>query len=72
MHIAHTKNSGMSFKFILSSFLSVKRMAIINGRIAIENLKNSNVVESIPFCVSVRTKTPLDPNIKPASMGKIK
>lgn len=42
------------------------------GKIAIENLKNSNVVESIPFCVNVRTKIPLDPNRKPAIIGKIK
>jgi hypothetical protein len=41
------------------------------GIIAIENLKNSSVVESIPFCVSVRTKTPLDPNIIPARIGSI-
>ena len=40
--------------------------------VAIENLKNSNVVESIPFSVNVRTNTPLDPNINPASMGKIR
>lgn len=47
-------------------------MAIKMGIIAIENLRNSNVVESIPFCVKVRTNTPPDPNIMPASIGKIK
>ena len=47
-------------------------MAIKSGIIAIENLKNRSVVESIPFCVNVLTKTPLDPNIKPARIGKIK
>jgi hypothetical protein len=47
-------------------------MAIRIGMMAIENLKNRRVVESIPFCVNVRTNIPLDPNIKPAKMGKIK
>lgn len=72
MHIAQTRISGMSLRFIFSRFLSVNKMAIKMGIIAIENLRNSNVVESIPFCVKVRTNTPPDPNIMPASIGKIK
>ena len=72
MHIAHIKNNGMSFKLILNNFLSVKNIAIKIGMIAIENLKNRSVVESIPFCVNVLTKTPLDPNMNPARIGKIK
>ena len=39
---------------------------------AIENLKNSSVVESTPFSVSVLTNIPVDPNIIPARIGKIK
>lgn len=72
MHNAHNKNIGMSDKSILNSFLSVNKMAINIGIIAIENLKKSNVVWSIPFWVSVRTNIPLDPNIIPARIGKIK
>lgn len=72
MHNEHTKNRGMSFKSILKRFLSVARIAISRGIMAIENLRNSNVVGSIPFCVSVLTNIPLDPNIIPASIGKIK
>ena len=72
MHKEHAKNRGMSFKPILNSFLSVIRMAISRGIIAIENLRNSNVVGSIPFCVSVLTNIPLDPNMIPARMGKIR
>ena len=68
----HIKNNGMSFNIVLKSFLSVNKIAIDIGSIAIENLKNSSVVESIPFCVSVLTNIPLDPNINPASIGKIK
>lgn len=62
----------MSFNLILNNLLSVRRIAITMGKIAIENLKNSKVVESIPFCVNVRTNIPLDPNRKPAIIGKIK
>ena len=72
MHREHAKNKGISFKSILKRFLSVKRMAINIGMIAIENLKNKRVGWSIPFWNSVRTKTPLDPNMKPARIGKIK
>ena len=72
MHIAQTRNSGRSFKSILKSFSSVKRRAISMGTMAIENLKKSRVVESIPFWVNVRTKMPLDPNMNPARIGKIK
>jgi hypothetical protein len=49
MHAEQTKNNGMSFKCILNNLLSVAKMAIRIGIIAIENLKKSNVVESIPF-----------------------
>ena len=72
MQIAQTKNSGISFKLILNSFLSVNNIAIKMGIIAIENLKNRSVVGSIPFCVNVLTNIPLDPNINPARIGKIK
>ena len=72
MHIAQTKNNGRSDKLIFKSFLSVKNIATRIGIIAIENLKNNSVVWSIPFCVSVRTKIPLDPNMIPASIGKNK
>lgn len=72
MHIAQTKNSGKSDKFILNNSLSVSMIAINIGMIAIENLKKSNVNWSIPFWVNVRTKIPLDPNIIPARIGKIR
>lgn len=72
MHAAHTKNNGRSDRSILNSLLSVNSMAIRIGIIAIENLKNRSVVWSIPFCVNVRTNIPLDPNIIPAKIGKIK
>jgi hypothetical protein len=52
--------------------LSVAKIANAIGIIAIENLKKSKVVESIPFCVSVRTKIPLDPNMIPARTGNIR
>lgn len=72
MHIEHTKNRGMSDKSILNSDLSVRSIAINRGTMAIENLKKSSVGWSIPFWVSVRTKIPLDPNIIPARIGKIR
>ena len=72
IHTAQTKNIGMSLSSIFSNFLSVSRIAIRIGMIAIENLKNSRVVESIPFWVNVRTNIPLDPNIRPARIGKTK
>ena len=72
MHIEHIKKRGRSDNSILSNFLSVSKIAINNGNIAIENLKKSRVVSFIPFCVNVRTKIPLDPNIIPARIGKIK
>ena len=72
MHSEQTRTSGMSFKSILNNFLSVSKIAIRIGIMAIENLKNRRVVESIPFCVKVRTNMPLDPNIKPAKTGKIR
>lgn len=72
MHNAHTKNKGMSFKSILNNFLSVSNMAITIGIIAIENLKKRSVVGSIPFCVNVLTNIPLDPNMNPARIGRIK
>ena len=72
MHNAQIKNNGMSDKSILNSFLSVNIMAINIGIMAIENLKKSNVVWSIPCWVNVLTKIPLDPNIIPAKIGKIK
>jgi hypothetical protein len=65
-------NNGRSFKSILNSFLSVRRMAMTIGSVAIENLRKSSVAESIPFWVRVLTKTPPDPNIIPARIGKIK
>lgn len=72
MHTEQVKNNGMSDNSILNSDLSVRSIAINMGIMAIENLKNSSVVWSIPFCVSVRTKIPLDPNIIPARIGKIR
>ena len=72
MHTEQAKNNGMSDKSILNSDLSVRSIAINRGTIAIENLKNSSVVWSIPFWVSVRTKIPLDPNMNPARIGKSK
>ena len=72
MHIAQTKNNGRSLKLIFNSFVSVNKIAIRIGIMAIENLKNNNVVASIPFWVKVRTKIPLDPNIKPANIGRIR
>ena len=71
MQIAQAIISGMSLKFIFNNSLSVRMVAIRRGMIAIENLRNSNVVESIPFSVSVLTNIPLDPNINPARIGKI-
>jgi len=62
----------MSVESILNSDLSVRSIAINIGTMAIENLKNRSVVWSIPFWVSVRTKIPLDPNIIPARIGKIR
>ena len=70
MHIAQIKNNGMSFKLILKSVLSLNKIAIVIGMIAIENLKKRRVVASMPFCVNVRTKIPLDPNMNPAKSGK--
>lgn len=72
MQIAHTKNRGKSDKSILNNSLSVNMMASRIGMVAIENLKNRSVVESIPFWVSVRTKIPVDPNMIPARIGKIR
>ena len=72
MHTAQTINRGISFAEILNSFLSVNRIAIKIGMMAIENLKNRSVMESIPFCVNVLTNIPLDPNIKPARIGRIR
>lgn len=72
MHIAQIKINGMSFRFSLNSLLSVSRIAIKRGIMAIENLKNNNVVASTPFWVIVLTNVPLDPNRKPAIIGKIK
>ena len=72
MLIPQTKNNGMSFKSIFNKFLSVMKIAIIIGIIAIENLKKRSVVESIPFAINVLTNTPPDPNIIPARIGKIK
>lgn len=68
----HAKNRGISDNLILNSSLSLSNIAIIIGTIVIENLKNSSVVGSIPFWVNVRTNIPLDPNMKPARIGKIK
>ncbi len=72
MHIAQIMNRGMSDKSILINCLSVKSIAINMGIMAIENLKKRSVVASIPFWVKVRTNIPLDPNITPARIGKIK
>ena len=72
MQIEQAKNSGISDKSILINSLSVSRMANRIGIIAIENLKKRSVVESIPFCVNVRTNIPLDPNMIPARIGKIR
>ena len=49
MHMEHVKNNGMSDRFALNSFLSVSKIAIMMGIIAIENLKKRSVVWSIPF-----------------------
>ena len=72
MQMAHRMKSGMSDSVILNHFLSVSIIARAMGIMAIENLQKSNVVWSIPFWVNVRTNMPLDPNMKPARMGKIK
>ena len=72
MQTEQTKNRGMSDKSILRSSLLVNRMARRIGIMAIENLRNRSVVESIPFWVSVRTNIPLDPNMIPAKIGKIR
>jgi hypothetical protein len=72
MHIAHTKNSGKSDNSILKRLLSVRSIAIRIGMMAIENLRKSRVLWPIPFCVNVLTNIPLDPNMIPARMGKIK
>jgi len=53
-------------------FLVGKYYSRRSGMIAMENLKNRSVDESIPFCVNVLTKTPPDPNISPARIGKIR
>lgn len=68
----HNKINGMSVKLILNRSLFDRAIAITIGIIAIVNLRKSRVVESIPFWVNVRTNMPLDPNMKPARMGKIK
>ena len=70
MESEHANNNGMSERFILSSFLSVMNIAAVIGMIAIENLKNNNVEASIPFCVSVLTNIPLEPNKNPARIGR--
>jgi hypothetical protein len=49
MHTAHSRTSGRSDEFSLNNFLSVMSTAIMIGIIAIENLKKSSVVWSIPF-----------------------
>ena len=72
IHIAVTINSLKSFNLILNSSLSVASIAIKRTRIAMENLKNSNVVASIPFCVNVLTNMPLEPNSIPDRIGKIR
>lgn len=69
--MAHARSRGMSDKSILSNLLSVSSIAINIGIMAIENLKNRSVVESIPFCVNVRTNIPVDPNMNPARIGKM-
>ena len=61
MPIAVIINSLISLNLIFNCFLSVARIAITITGIAIENLKNSSVVASIPFCVNVLTNMPLDP-----------
>ena len=40
--------------------------------VAIEKRKKRSVVESTPFSVKVLTNMPVDPNIIPAMIGKIK
>ena len=72
MHIAIIINSLKSFNLIFNSSLSVAIIAINSTRIAIENLKKSSVVASIPFCVNVLTNMPLEPNSIPAKIGKIR
>ena len=57
---------------ILNNDLSVSNTQTNITTAAIENLKNSNVVGSIPFSVKVLTKIPLDPNIIPAKAGNKK
>jgi len=72
METEQSNNNGISDTFILNNFLSVSRIIVNIGIIAIENLRNNNVVGSIPFCVNVRTNIPLDPNSAPAIIGSIR
>ena len=72
MLIAVMINSLKSFNLIFNSSLLVARIAISITGIAIENLKKSNVVASIPFCVNVLTNMPLEPNSIPDRIGKIR
>ena len=71
MQIAGIINSLKSFNLILSRLLSYKRIAINNTRIPIENLRNNNVIGSIPFSLKFLTKTPLEPDNIPQIIGKI-
>ena len=72
MHNAVVMNSLRSLNSIFNKFLSVASIAINSIMGDIENLRNSNVVGSIPFWVSVLTNIPLDPNSIPVNIGKIK
>ncbi len=72
MHSPHSTNKGMSCLLILNRLLSVNKIAIPMNMAAIEKRKKRSVVESTPFSVNVLTKMPVDPNIIPAMIGKIK
>lgn len=65
-------NSLKSLNLILIRFLSVKRIIVNITRIPTPNLKNNNVVGSIPLSVRVLTKIPLEPDNIPDKIGKIK
>ena len=72
MHNPHSTNKGMSRLSILNRLLSVNKIAILMNMAAIEKRKKRSVVESTPFSVKVLTNIPVDPNIIPAMIGKIK
>ena len=72
MHNPHSANNVMSSLFSFNRFLSVNKIANNMYNTAIEKRKKRSVVESTPFSVKVLTKIPVDPNIIPARIGKIR